>query len=393
MKISVIGAGYVGLSMAVLLSRKYQVVALDIILEKVEMINNKKSPIADREIEEHLKNNKLNLTATIDYNDCAGSDYFIIATPTNYDPDTDSFNTDSIEDAMDNIENISPESVVIIKSTVPIGYTSKIHNERKNLNVIYSPEFLREGRSLYDNLYPSRIVVGTPDGDNGKAERFAYILKECSLDANAPILITGSTEAEAIKLFSNSYLAMRVSFFNELDSFSEVNGLSSWDIIRGVSLDSRIGDYYNNPSFGYGGYCLPKDTMQLRSSYGDTPHPLISAVVESNDGRKRFVANRIMKMAPSKNSVIGAFRMNMKTGSDNDRKASILDVMAILKSEGYDVVIYEPALKNNNRLEYRTIKCLDEFKRISDIIIANRISEELKDVVEKVYTRDVYSRD
>ena len=393
MKISVIGAGYVGLSMAVLLSSKHQVVALDVVLEKVKMINDGISPIADMDIENCLKMDIIDLTATTDYNDCIDSDYFIIATPTNYDPEMDSFNTDSIEDALDNIERISSNSTIVIKSTVPIGYTSTVHKRQKHLNLIYSPEFLREGRSLYDNLHPSRIVVGTPDGNTDKAEHFAKILKDCSLKDDVEILITGSTEAESIKLFSNSYLAMRVSFFNELDSFSEMNHLNSGDIIRGVSLDPRIGDYYNNPSFGYGGYCLPKDTMQLRSSYGSMPNSLITAVVESNEKRKRFIANRIVEMAPDKDAIIGAFRLNMKTDSDNDRKASIIDVMEILSKEGYEVVVYEPTLRSNGSFTYRNINDLDEFKGVSDVILANRVSEELKDVAYKVYSRDVYNRD
>lgn len=393
MKISVIGAGYVGLSMAVLLSRKHQVVALDIVPEKVKIINDGISPIADKDIEDYFNKGIQNLIATIDYNDCLDSEYFIIATPTNYDSETDSFNTESIEDALDNIERTSPNSTIVIKSTVPIGYTSKVHKKRKHLNVIYSPEFLREGFSLYDNLHPSRIVVGTLDRNIDKAKHFAKILKECSLNYDVEILITGSTEAESIKLFSNSYLAMRISFFNELDSFSEMNCLNSRDIIRGVSLDPRIGDYYNNPSFGYGGYCLPKDTMQLCSSYGRMPHSLISAVVESNDERKRFIANRIIEMVPDKNAVIGAFRLNMKTGSDNDRKASIIDVMEILRNEGYEVVVYEPTLKSSCCFAYRNIKDLEEFKRTSDVILANRVSEELEDVSQKVYSRDVYNRD
>lgn len=393
MKISVIGAGYVGLSMAVLISRKHKVVALDVVPEKVRMINDGISPIVDEDIENYLKKGDLDLIATTDYDDCIDSDFFIIATPTNYDPEIDSFNVDSIEDALDNVEKISPNSTIVIKSTVPIGYTSNIHNIRKNLNVIYSPEFLREGRSLYDNLYPSRIVVGTPDNNKDKAEYFAEMLKGCSLKDNVEILITGSTEAESIKLFSNSYLAMRVSFFNELDSFSEMNHLNSGDIIRGVSLDPRIGDYYNNPSFGYGGYCLPKDTMQLRSNYGDMPHSLISAVVDSNEKRKRFVADRIIEMVPDKDAVIGVFRLNMKTDSDNDRNASIVDVMEVLDDGGYEVVVYEPALTEDVYLTYRNIKDLGEFKRISDVILANRVSEELEDVMFKVYSRDVYNRD
>lgn len=393
MKISVIGAGYVGLSLAVLLSGKHEVVALDVIPEKVDMINRRISPIADRDIEDYFSSKKLNLLATLDYEDCIGSDYFIIATPTDYDPESNSFDTTLVETALDNIEKTCPEATVVIKSTVPIGYSRSVHEKRKIANLIYSPEFLREGRSLHDNLHPSRIVVGTADGDKKSAERFAEIVKDCSLENNVTVLITGYTEAESIKLFSNSYLAMRVSFFNELDSFAEINELNSEAIIRGVSLDPRIGEYYNNPSFGYGGYCLPKDTMQLRSSFGNTPHTLISAVVESNDSRKRFIVDRIAKMALTDAATIGAFRLNMKTGSDNDRKASIIDVIKMLKDRGFKIVVYEPSLKDDCYCGYQVISDLDRFKEVSDVIVANRISKELADVSQKVYSRDVYNRD
>lgn len=393
MKISVIGAGYVGLSLAVLLSRKHEVVTLDVIPQKVDMINNGKSPIADKDIERCLSEGNLNLIATLDYEDCEDSDYFIIATPTDYNPETDSFDTRSIEDALDNIERICPGATVVIKSTVPIGYTSGISQKRSNINLLFSPEFLREGRSLHDNLYPSRIVVGISNKNKKEAERFAEIMKNSSLKDDVAVMITGSTEAESIKLFSNSYLATRVAFFNELDSFVEVNNLNSGDVIRGVSLDPRIGDYYNNPSFGYGGYCLPKDTMQLRSSYGIIPHTLISAVVESNDSRKRFIADRIASMASTDNATIGAFRLNMKTGSDNDRKASIVDVIRLLSDKGFKIVVYEPSIKDDYYCEYHVINDIDRFKKISDIIVANRISEELADVSQKVYSRDIYKRD
>ena len=393
MKISVIGAGYVGLSLAVLLSKKHEVIALDVVPEKVDMINRRISPIADRDIENYFSNEKLNLLATLDYKDCIDSEYFIIATPTDYDPESDSFDTTLIELALDNIEKTCPEATIVIKSTVPIGYSRGVRDRRKIENLIYSPEFLREGRSLHDNLHPSRIVVGTADGNRKSAERFAEIVKDCSLENNVIVLITGYAEAESIKLFSNSYLAMRVSFFNELDSFAEINKLNSEDIIRGVSLDPRIGDYYNNPSFGYGGYCLPKDTMQLRSSYGNTPHTLISAIIQSNDDRKKFVADRIAAMASCDSATIGAFRLNMKAGSDNSRKSSILDVMKILKGRGFDVVIYEPTLKQDAFCEYRNIRSLKEFRELSDVIVANRITDELKDVSNKVYSRDIYNRD
>lgn len=379
--------------MAVLLSQKHEVVALDVMPDKVEMINNGISPIIDTDIEGYLRNKNLNLTATTDYKDCIGSDYFIIATPTDYDSETDSFNTTSIECALDNIENISTDATIVIKSTVPIGYTLKTYNERKTVGLVYSPEFLREGKSLHDNLYPSRIVAGTPNEDVERARNFANLLKECSHKKDVEILITGSNEAESIKLFSNSYLAMRVSFFNELDSFSEVNDLNTSDIIKGVSLDPRIGNYYNNPSFGYGGYCLPKDTMQLRSNYKNTPNSLISAIVESNQRRKEFIVNRISERFPDHDAIIGAFRLNMKTDSDNDREASIIHVINMLKKEGFEIVLYEPSIDDNHYLGYRNIKDLDEFKKISNLILANRKSSELKDVINKVYSRDIFNRD
>lgn len=393
MKISVIGAGYVGLSLAVLLSKKHEVVALDVIPEKVDMINRRISPIVDRDIEHYFLKEKLNLTATLNYEDCKCSDYFIIATPTDYDPKSNSFDMTLIEVALDNIEKSCKEATVVIKSTVPIGYSKDVGKRRKNLHIIYSPEFLREGRSLYDNLHPSRIIMGTIEEDWGAAERFAEIIKDCSLENNIEMLITGYSEAESIKLFSNSYLAMRVSFFNELDSFAEINELNTGDIIQGVSLDPRIGNYYNNPSFGYGGYCLPKDTMQLRSSYGNTPHTLISAIIQSNEDRKRFVADRIATRISENPATIGAFRLNMKSGSDNSRKSSILDVMEILKERGFDVVVYEPTLGHDLSRKYRIIRDIGEFKKLSDIIVANRLTDELEDVSYKVYSRDVYRRD
>ena len=393
MKISVIGAGYVGLSLAVLLSRKHEVVTLDVVPEKIDMINRRISPISDKDIDNYFLNENLNLLATLDYDNCMDSDYFIVATPTDYDPESNSFNTTLIENALDNIKKTCPEAAVVIKSTVPIGYSESILKKRKISNLIYSPEFLREGRSLHDNLHPSRIVVGTADRCRESAERFAEIIRDCSMDDDVKVLITGYTEAESIKLFSNSYLAMRVSFFNELDSFAEINELNSEDIIRGVSLDPRIGEYYNNPSFGYGGYCLPKDTMQLRSSYGSTPHTLISAIIQSNDDRKMFVADRIASMASDTSATIGAFRLNMKAGSDNSRKSSILDVIEILKERGFKIVAYEPTLKQEVFCGYRNILDIEEFKRLSDVIVANRLTNELVDVSNKVYSRDIYNRD
>ena len=393
MKISVIGAGYVGLSLAVLLSRRHEVIALDVVPEKVIMINRRVSPIADKDIDYYFSNEKLNLFATIDYENCRNSDYFIIATPTDYNPETDSFDTSLIEIAFDNIEKICPYATVVIKSTVPIGYSEGVKKRRNVANLIYSPEFLREGRSLYDDLHPSRIVAGTSKDNKESGVRFANIIRDCSLEKDVEMLITGYAEAESIKLFSNSYLAMRVSFFNELDSFAEMNGLDSEDIVRGVSLDPRIGDYYNNPSFGYGGYCLPKDTMQLRSSYGNIPHTLISAIVQSNDDRKKFIADRIISMTSDVSATIGAFRLNMKAGSDNSRKSSILDVIDILKERGFNIVIYEPALRQDVFCGHRNIRDIEEFKRDSDVIMANRLTDELKDVSDKVYSRDVYNRD
>lgn len=393
MKISVIGAGYVGLSLAVLLSRKHEVVALDVVPEKVTMINRRVSPIADKDIDCCFSNEKLNLSATLNYENCRNSDFFIIATPTDYNPETNSFDTSLIEIAFDNIEKICPDATVVIKSTVPIGYSESVKKRRNVTNLIYSPEFLREGRSLYDNLHPSRIVAGTSKDDRESGARFANIIRDCSLEKDVEILMTGYAEAESIKLFSNSYLAMRVSFFNELDSFAEMNGLDSEDIVRGVSLDPRIGDYYNNPSFGYGGYCLPKDTMQLRSSYGNIPHTLISAIVQSNNDRKKFIADRIISMTSDVSATIGAFRLNMKAGSDNSRKSSILDVIDILKEKGFDIVVYEPALKQDSFCGHRNIRDIEEFKRLSDVIVANRLTDEIKDVSNKVYSRDVYNRD
>lgn len=382
-----------GFSMAVLLAQRYEVFVLDVVPGKIRMINEGVSPISDVDIEKKLQESDLNLTATLDYEDCTDSEYFVIATPTNYDCDSEAFDTQSIEDALDNIEILSPNATVVIKSTVPVGYSVNLQKERENIDIIYSPEFLREGKSLHDNLYPSRIVVGSSERNKDKAKRFAQILKDCAIKEDVETLITGFSEAESIKLFSNSYLAMRISFFNELDSFSELNNLDTEEIIRGVSLDPRIGDYYNNPSFGYGGYCLPKDAMQLRSCYVDVPNSLISAIVESNQCRKSFIADRIKNILPDKGSVIGAFRLNMKKNSDNSREASILDIMDSLKNEGYSVIVYEPTLGDDFLPEYRNIDDLDTFKNMSDLILANRMSDELDDVVHKVYSRDVYNRD